>query len=469
LLIFNIIILKIQKKNTVYFSAGIFNIINTYPYIHFKRFTDGELIRNITTESKNIERMSNHIFSLIVNILYVLGLVFIIFLLNSKNEVLIIILIFFGFLYIFTKLCKKYITKLGVEVSVLSAKISENIIQNYHLFLENYFYKKKENDAQIFLNLINNLQKKKFYTKLIDTLPKNLYEIVFVGIFIIIIISNYYGSTNIALNFEKLFVIIAIALRLLPYFFIIQTDINGIFNSNRSLTNVHDELELLKKRKLNQTTILTNLEELELKNISFQYNNKKVLNNFSFKFVKGDFVGFFGKSGAGKSTISLILSGIIFPMKGSIYLNKIKLNKKNKIYEMVGKIGYVSQNVFMKNDSVKNNIILGDRNFDKEKYYKSLKISGVEKILKHRKTPDKLIIKNNGSNLSVGQRQRIAIARAFYHAEQIIILDEATSNLDVKAENEILKNLKKIHKQYLIIMISHKVRNKKIFTKSVNI
>ena len=175
-----------------------------------------------------------------------------------------------------------------------------------------------------------------------------------------------------------------------------------------------------------------------------------------------------GKSGIGKSTLGLIIAGILNQNAGFIKINNQKLKKNKKIYNNYGNIGYVSQNIHLLNDTLKNNITFsfGDK-IDYKKYKFSIKISDVESFLPNNREKDNIFLKNDGSKLSVGQRQRVAIARAIYHTDELLILDEATSNLDTLTEDIIFKNLNKIKKELLIIVITHKKRNLRYFDKTI--
>lgn len=469
LFVFTFIRLSIEKKNTDYFSTNLYYIINSYPYVKFKKYTDAELLRNIITESKRFERLSNHIFSLFLNISYILISIFIITIFNNEPKIFQLIILISILLFFFTKVCKSYILDIGNKISLLSIKLSEFIIESYNLFLENYLFNQKSINFQNYKNIFHEFTKTNFLKKIINSLPKYLFEIALISIFIFIVNINFNNEVNSAVSFEKSFITIVIILRLLPIFLLVQIDINEIFSNKRPLSNIEDELKILKNLKY-KNKIIKNRElfkRLEFKKVSFDYNGKKILKNLNFTFKKGDIVGILGGSGSGKSTISLIIMGFLNPSKGEIYLNDKKLNQKNTLYNNIKRIGYVSQNIYLKNDTIKNNIVLKLDKIDKNKYSKALKISGVEKFLKQKKIKDNLFLKNNGSNLSVGQRQRVAIARSLYNSDQILILDEATSNLDIKTENEILKNLKKIKKDYFILMITHRKNNKKFFDKTI--
>ena len=158
--------------------------------------------------------------------------------------------------------------------------------------------------------------------------------------------------------------------------------------------------------------------------------------------------------------------GVIHPTKGSIKINNKNINKFNL------RIGYVGQNINLIQDSVLNNIAFGVNN------KKSINYAKINKILKElgldgfvNSLPDKLSteILEKSSNISVGQAQRIVIARALYFDPDILVLDEPTSSLDVKNENDVIKILNIFSKKKTIFLVSHKMNNLKYCNKIISI
>ena len=188
---------------------------------------------------------------------------------------------------------------------------------------------------------------------------------------------------------------------------------------------------------------------ISIQNLSYKYPNsdKYIIKNQNLSIKKNSFYIIRGESGQGKSTFLDILMGILKPTNG-----KVKLNLKNN------NIGYVSQECFIFNDTIKNNIALGlnQNQIDEIK---------INKIVKELKLFDYFcslekgfdtILTSKGLNLSVGQKQRIGIARALYFEPEILFLDEPTSSLDFETSNIILKTLNELSKETTIVMISHK-------------
>ena len=161
---------------------------------------------------------------------------------------------------------------------------------------------------------------------------------------------------------------------------------------------------------------------------------RKIFEDLNFKISVGEIIGIEGENGAGKSTFLKILSGLIKPSKAEIIIDDKKLNNFEN-YNWQNSISYVEQNVFLFNDSILQNITLS-----KEKY----KNEGSNKI-----------ISENNSNISGGEKQKIAICRALYRNSKFILFDESLSNIDEKSVLIIMDYLKSI-KNIGIVIISHK-------------
>jgi ABC-type bacteriocin/lantibiotic exporter with double-glycine peptidase domain len=165
-------------------------------------------------------------------------------------------------------------------------------------------------------------------------------------------------------------------------------------------------------------------------------------------------IGIIGKSGSGKTTLVDLSLGLIAPTSGHILIN----NKEKDLSVFLPKIGYVTQNINLINDTVIKNIAYGidEKKIDNKKVESLLVDLDLNNLLQGLDKNITNLIGEKGSKLSGGQLQRIALARALYFEPEILILDEATSSLDVETEKKILKLIKKYLSQSLTIIISHK-------------
>ncbi len=207
--------------------------------------------------------------------------------------------------------------------------------------------------------------------------------------------------------------------------------------------------------------------EIEFKNVSFSYpkSKKKVIKNLSFKIGSGENVALVGKNGAGKTTIVKLLCRFYDVASGEILINGINI-KQLDIEDWYKYLGTLFQEFIKYDFTVKENITLGNLdNYSDIKMLAAAKKSGADKFIEELpKKYDQLLGKQfeGGIELSIGQWQKIAIARAFYESPPILILDEPTSAIDAEAEYQIFKNLAQEYKNKSLLLISHRfstVRN----------
>jgi len=198
------------------------------------------------------------------------------------------------------------------------------------------------------------------------------------------------------------------------------------------------------------------IKHLSVMHISLKYEDTLALNNVSIGVDRGESIAFVGDSGAGKSSLVNLLVRFYDPSEGEIIINE-KYNLKELTLESLHKkIAYVTQRIYIFNDSIAQNVAYGEE-FSKERVKEALaKAHALEFIEKLDKGID-TILSENGNNLSGGQRQRIALARAIYKQPDILILDEATSALDNKSEALIQKALEALKHEMITITVAHRL------------
>ncbi len=192
-------------------------------------------------------------------------------------------------------------------------------------------------------------------------------------------------------------------------------------------------------------------ESVHLENVTYSYNkmNNDVIKNTSLHIKKGEKISIVGLSGSGKSTLVKIMLGALQVEKGRIYINDIDINKiaREQIYNW---FSVVTQNPMCLNSSIRRNVDITNSYSDSD-IYKALEIAEILEDVNAMPLGLDTIIGDAGQNISGGQRQRIAIARALLNNTEVIIFDEATSNLDPITEKNIYNNLKKSNKTQIII------------------
>lgn len=206
--------------------------------------------------------------------------------------------------------------------------------------------------------------------------------------------------------------------------------------------------------------------DIEFKNVSFAYENKKVIDNLSFKISSHEDVAIVGKSGAGKTTIFNLITKSYDNYEGLITIDGFDIKKLSK-KTLNNSISIISQNPYLFNLSIKDNLKLVNNKATKEDIIRVCKIARIDEYIKSFPKGYDQIIGEGGVKLSGGQKQRLAIARALLKNSKIILFDEATSALDNKTQEEVQEAIKAVSKDRVVITIAHRLSTiidaKKIF------
>lgn len=229
--------------------------------------------------------------------------------------------------------------------------------------------------------------------------------------------------------------------------------------------NVEKEIEALDEifnlRPENRAESIQQLDEIysiKFKDVAFDYekNGKFNLENINFEIKKGEKLGILGLSNSGKTTVADLLTKIIRPKQGSILINNCDLNKINSYY-LRELIAVVPQEFKLIRGTIENNITY-PLPFDEYKYNDALNKCRLKQVLANIDKRDQAMVSDDTDILTVAEKQKIALANAFYKDAKIFLLDEATSKLDQTSENEIMNEIYKL-KNKVIIVISNRIYN----------
>ncbi len=320
---------------------------------------------------------------------------------------------------------------------------------------------------KFFFDFFSNISKKiipyKEKLTLIPLIPQYIIEIIFIMTMTILCLGilNKYGEnpSNILVSFG----VVAIAIyRVVPQIYKNQVYLNYI---NINTVKMDQLLKLYEEYiKYEYPKNPDSMERMEFNNqitvndLSYSYDKKSnVIEGISLEIKKGEFIGIVGLSGAGKTTFVDCLLGLL-AYKGEIYVDNVLLTEDN-IRTFRNIIGYVPQKITTIEGDIYSNVAWGveRKDIDKERVDEVLKISQLFEQLKQTENGLEIELKQDGTGLSGGQLQRIGIARALYRNPEIILLDEATSNLDVKIENKLTEVISNIKGSKTIIAIAHRL------------
>tara|TARA_B110000211_G_C13996737_1_gene516565 strand:- start:34 stop:1269 length:1236 start_codon:yes stop_codon:yes gene_type:complete len=317
---------------------------------------------------------------------------------------------------------------------------------------ENFFLNK-------FKKQVHSISKIQFKVTFLDSLPRNILEyMLMVSILIIFfyLIKNDYSNEIII---QMLSVYTLSAFRVVPLINRLLGHMQRLkysYPSLKKLINENEQKVLQKKNKIKKMKFKKNIL-LNIKNFSFNNDKIFLFRNVNINIKKNSQIGIVGKSGSGKSTIIDILCGFQKNKLSKLKVDGVSIFNSNNLASWQNLIGYVPQNIVIFNQSLRENILFGsDRKiFNDDVLNNLIKKVNLEKFVKKENNGLSQVLRQEGENISGGEKQRIGIARALTNNPQLIILDEATSGLDYETENNILKTLKKLRKTSIIV--SHRL------------
>ena len=374
-------------------------------------------------------------------------------------SILFLLLIYF----IIYKNIKALLQRNGAERLKENDKRFKNTHDAFNSIKDVKFYNIEKHYVNLFSNAANKYSFLTAKSILFSHLPKYMIEIVaFGGIFSLVLYLIAVDNSLIG-NLPILSVFVLAAYRLLPSMQQIFANLTTIKFNMPVLELLENIIHLPGNEKNIKNNSLSFDKNIKFDNITFGYEkNKPIIKNISFTINKGDFIGVVGSTGAGKTTIVDLLLGLYVPTQGAIYIDDKRID--NLDFNLKSLIGYVSQNISLVNDTIVKNIAFGIN--DNEIDYKLIKeVIGKSQLTDLvNKLDDGIMssIGDKGVKLSGGQRQRIGIARALYFNPKVLVLDEATNELDVHTEEMIFNNIREKNPDMTIFMITHRLTSLKL-------
>ena len=455
------------------FRIKIFNFLINQNYSYYFKHGSNEIMSNLTQKTGSFTTIIFSSINIINSFLISLAII-IVLIINEPIYTPIIIISIILFFFIIFKIKSKSVLKKGQNVN-LNQNFMVDVFQNTVGYLpEIIIY----NIRNFFLKTLSKFAKETAISasavRTIAMSPR-IYLETFVIILVIFVI--YFSDINersIETNISYLAILAFGTQKCLPA-------INSIYNLSINFKNstpiVNSFLQILERGNTNEIQD-REFEPLEFKkiikleNIFFKYNinSPNIFNNFSFHINKGDKIAIKGQTGSGKSTLVNIISGLLDPTEGKIYIDGVTIDNNN-LNNWQKNVAIVPQTVFLNDGSVLENIAIAENknniNYDKAK--KSANIAQIDKFIDSLPGKYNEKVGERGVRLSGGQRQRLGIARALYRDANVIILDEPTNALDSETEKLVMDSITKLTKNITLIMISHSDTSLKYFDKIIDL
>jgi ABC-type multidrug transport system fused ATPase/permease subunit len=451
--------MQVQMKNKIF---------NNYILMNYKEFLEHKSSNLVSSISTSVPLVTLYfiipMLSLISESLILISILLLLLFFDAKSFIILLI-----FLSLTLLICYKTISKtlknIGSKKEILEEeliKIIQNSIGSIKVTRLYNLEKKYLSDFKESNFIVGKFQAM-FYVY--QNIPRFILEFVgFLSICILVSFLIFLGTES-----SRIIAIVglfaAAGFKIIPGVNRIIFSLQGIKYSTAPIETINKIFINFKKKdnylNLSQLKVSQNLEfnsKLELKNISYVYSNSgsKILNNLNFVLNKNKKIGIIGSSGVGKTTFLDIIIGLLEPNTGKIILDGKETSLLDNSY-WKNIVSYVPQFNYLTDDTLIKNIAFGidEEKIDKDLVNTLVDLTLLNEIVSNNKGGLSMQIGERGLNLSGGQIQRIAIARALYKKPQILVLDEPTSSLDLNNEKIIIEKLFQL-KNLTLIIVSHR-------------
>jgi len=435
------------------------------PYEFHLKKNSAQLIRNLTTEAfQLIQYALNPLLILLSESVVIVAIgIFLIFIEPIVTITIILLLAVFSF--IFQRLFAGYLSKLGKVRQNADGMVIQKSQEALGSIKDVKVLGKEMQFFQQFKmhNIISSEVSAKQHT--LGQIPRLYLETVGALIFLISVFLFIIKGNDFLQIIPLLGLFALAAFRLFLSANRTLSSINSLRFADAVVNGFYDQLtanaiaELRTPKVKNNISLSSFDRSIEIDNLSYQYpgSHELALSNINFTIKKGESIAIVGKSGAGKSTLSDIILGLLKPSTGAIYVDGMNIQEDIRSWQKL--IGCVQQNIYLLDESIKNNIAFGelDEEIDSNRINNAIIKAQLDEFVSSLPEGIDTRLGERGVRLSGGQKQRIGIARALYRNTPILIFDEATSALDNETETEIVSALKRLKRERTTIVIAHRL------------
>lgn len=451
-----------EIENTIKIDA--IRIILRGKYAAFEKHSKGEILNKIVRDTQKIEKAFSQGYSLVTAIIHSLSLLIIMFVISYKLTIVVSIL--FALIILIQKVTSNSLGNLYIKFKttdeLLFRKI-RNILKGFKTIkvfaLEEVSLKDLKESAQETYHDYIKISKSQSIIKNINFFFSSIFRVstIFIG-------GVLYLASQISIG--QIFTIHSYSIQLAAHLRrIIELDI-VIKDIKTSISRINDFLLGFEPESPRELDKLSEIQSIHLKDISFSYDDKLVLNQLNLKAKKGDIILLSGSNGAGKSTLASIIIGLQEVDGQVVYNNKIV--HREEMPRIRDRIALVDQEVYLFPDTVMNNITCYDH--DKKRLVLSLldKLQLHDRFL-HLKEGLETRVDEENTNLSGGEKQTIAFLRAMVSERDVIVLDEFTASLDVELKKLLLEHFNDLVDNKIVFIISHDEDTKLLANKVVTL
>ncbi len=455
------------------FQIKIFNFFVNQNYSYYFKKGSNEILSNLSQKSGAFTTIVYSGINILNSILISIAIITVLIINEPFYTPIIIISVILFFLVVF-RLRSKTVLIRGKNISK-NQNFMIDIFENTVGYLQEILiYDLKKFFSSILTQVSTETARSRSKIRTTGMRPRIYLETFIIVFFVFFIFFTDFSNRSLSTNISYLAVLAFGAQKILPL-------INSIYalsiNFKASTPLVLNFLSILDQKdktikKVDEIILPSFREKIKLENLSFKYNDfsPNILKNINLEILKGDKVVITGKTGSGKTTLINLITGLLQPTEGNLYVDG-KIVNLNNLKSWQKNISIVPQTVFLNNTTFSQNIAIGvsENDINHENVIRSTKLAQINSFIESLDETYNQKVGEKGVRLSGGQRQRIGIARALYRNPNILILDEPTNALDAKTEELIMSSLVSYNKTLTIIMISHNNNSLKYFDKIIDL
>ncbi len=453
-----IILAKLGLKIVTKLKGRVFSHLLKLPVSFFDKNPVGSLMARVESDGERVKQLfSNFAIMILGNIFFFLGMLGVLFYKNWKVTLYLMIPLplLFVVIFIVIRYLRTFYKKIRKVYASLSALLAEYINGVYIVQLFN-----KEKKVEEIIDK-KSLEKRRIETKttFIEYSFWGLYSFLLETGFIVLVILLV-GPKVIKgiMSVGTLVIFIQYGMRLFEPLIAISENINFFQRASVSLNRIFGILGLKKESDLRKISISPVFEDkIVFKDVWFRYKDDEwVLKGVDFTIKKGEKIAFVGASGSGKTTTVSLLCGFYNINRGSILVDGKNIEEFN-IYEWRRKIGLILQDIYLFPGTILENIRIYNDEINEKRVVKALEYVQARDFLEKREDGLHTFIKDRGKNISQGEKQLLSFARALVFSPEIIIMDEATSSVDVETEEKIKKSMDKLLQNKTAVIVAHRL------------
>lgn len=446
---------QVQNGFAAHLRKGLFDAITHSDWLFFTSKRSSDLAHALTYEIERIVHGTGQFLFLISG--SIILAVYVIFALRISGIISGLIFLIGIILLLLLKNRTRSISTAGEELSLSSKEMYDSANKQLDGMKTIKSFNMEEKNIQFFDKATNSVADRYVDSVRSYADVKFLFQL---GSVLILSLLVYFLIVILALQLAEILILLYIFVRIIPMFSRILSYYQFFINmlpAFKTVTQLEDEFLNAPETRIKDRKTIDLKESMKLENINFSYDmgdDQFSLKNLNLTIKAGKITALAGLSGAGKSTIIDIVMGFIIPQEGQVMIDGKSLLD---FLSWRDKIGYVAQETFLFNDTIRNNLLVADPDAEDDSLWESLEHASAREFV--LKLPERLdtVIGERGVLLSGGERQRLALARALLRRPSLLILDEATSNLDSENEKRILEAIDKLHGEMTILMIAHRL------------